>query len=319
MAAGGRYQGLEPGARGRALLVEGFTAGGEVAAPASPMGQLCELLLASRGFETVRYLTPRAAARNRPSRLALRFHIETLIGSDSPLTLVALDRKAPGRRGRHRARRVRDARTAARPRLGAARVAGRRARRAGTTAPDPGVRRLGLARGCRGCPGAVSRQRTGAARRRGPGSIESCRSGRARTAGGRGDPAKRNGFLRQPTKSSVAPRGCCGQGSGSSTPFLIPPSPLGLWGFGAAARDGRAAAKDLAGRTLPGQFHLQAVLDSGGFGTVYAARQLTLERDVAVKVVEAATTASARAVRQRGPRHRTARSPRTWSASTRPT
>jgi formylglycine-generating enzyme required for sulfatase activity len=73
----------------------------------------------------------------------------------------------------------------------------------------------------------------------------------------------------------------------------LPRSPHGLWALGAAARDAGTDAKDLAGRTLPGQFHLQAVLDSGGFGTVYAARQLTLQRDVAVKVVEAATTASA--------------------------
>jgi hypothetical protein len=90
MEVGGRHQGFDPGARGRALLVEGFAAGSDIAALASPMGQLCEVLLASRCFETVRYLTPRAAARNRPSRLALRYHIEALTGSDCPLTLVAL-------------------------------------------------------------------------------------------------------------------------------------------------------------------------------------------------------------------------------------
>jgi eukaryotic-like serine/threonine-protein kinase len=44
---------------------------------------------------------------------------------------------------------------------------------------------------------------------------------------------------------------------------------------------------DLCGTTLPGGFRLDAVLACGGFGTVYRAKQLTVDRDVAVKVMHA--------------------------------
>jgi ABC-type phosphate transport system substrate-binding protein len=45
------------------------------------------------------------------------------------------------------------------------------------------------------------------------------------------------------------------------------------------------AVADLVGTTLPGQFRLDAVVATGGFGTVYRARQLAVERDVAIKVM----------------------------------
>jgi serine/threonine-protein kinase len=48
-----------------------------------------------------------------------------------------------------------------------------------------------------------------------------------------------------------------------------------------------AAPAALLGTMLPGQFRIDAVLASGGFGTVYRARQLSIDRDVAIKVLHA--------------------------------
>jgi eukaryotic-like serine/threonine-protein kinase len=44
---------------------------------------------------------------------------------------------------------------------------------------------------------------------------------------------------------------------------------------------------DLCGSILPGQFRLDAAIATGTFGTVYRARQLTVDRDVAIKVTRA--------------------------------
>ena len=293
MAEGGRHRGFEPGDRGRAILVEGFAAGGEVAGRASPMGQLCEVLLASRAFETVRYLTPRAAARNRPSRLALRFHIEALIGSDSPLTLVALSGQLSGGADGIA---LDTAATLGQPfALDSVPLAwladalGKQERLLLFLEFDAAGSPLTAAEVVAMFAGGAPAQLIAAAPV-GSSLVASV------LAGFRGDAAiPQSGMVSfNSLRDHLRQRaGVIVGGTGSSIEFLVPPSPLGLWGFDPAARDGTAAAKDLAGRTLPGQFHLQAVLDSGGFGTVYAARQLTLERDVAVKVVEAATTASA--------------------------
>jgi eukaryotic-like serine/threonine-protein kinase len=293
MTGRGTHQGFEPGARGQALLVEGFAASGDEAVPASPMGQLCEVLLASRSFETVRYLTPRAAARNRPSRLALRFHIEKLIASASPFTLVALsghlvagedgialdtsaalgESHAPdwvslpwlvGALGNHE-----------RLLLFIEFDAGDTS----LTAEDV----VGLFRGSASAEviaaGPVGSSLVGTV-------VDALRGGAAPSQTGMVSFNSLRSYLAQRQRVVVG-------GTGSSAEFLVPPSPLGLWGFAAAEREEGTAAKDLAGRTLPGQFHLQSVIESGGFGTVYAARQLTLQRDVAVKVVEAPTVVSA--------------------------
>jgi Protein kinase domain len=42
---------------------------------------------------------------------------------------------------------------------------------------------------------------------------------------------------------------------------------------------------DLTGVVLPGQFRIDAMMARGGFGTIFRARQLTVERNVAVKVL----------------------------------
>jgi formylglycine-generating enzyme required for sulfatase activity len=293
MGVGGRHQGFDPGARGRALLVEGFTAGSEVASPASPMGQLCEVLLASRCFETVRYLTPRAAARNRPSRLALRFHIEALTGSDSPLTLVALSGQLVV--GDEGIALDTSADVGAPYALDSvpldwlAAALGKQERLLLFLEFDASDSRVSAGDVLAKLAGSAPEQLVAAAPV-GSSLVASV------VNGFRGDAAiPQSGMVSFDSLRNhlMQQHGVVVGGTGSNAEFLLPPSPLGLWGFGAAARDAATSAKDLAGRTLPGQFHLQAVLETGGFGTVYAARQLTLERDVAVKVVEAATTASA--------------------------
>src|SRR4029077_848268 len=45
--------------------------------------------------------------------------------------------------------------------------------------------------------------------------------------------------------------------------------------------------EDLTGTVLPGRFRIASVVARGTFGTVYRARQLAVERDVAVKVLHA--------------------------------
>jgi len=51
------------------------------------------------------------------------------------------------------------------------------------------------------------------------------------------------------------------------------------------AHAGRPAPDDLTGSVLPGRFRLDRRIARGGFGAVYRARQLNVERDVAVKVL----------------------------------
>jgi serine/threonine protein kinase len=43
----------------------------------------------------------------------------------------------------------------------------------------------------------------------------------------------------------------------------------------------------LVGSILPGRFRIDGLIARGGFGTVYRARQLSVERDVAVKILHA--------------------------------
>src|SRR5439155_5952506 len=48
-----------------------------------------------------------------------------------------------------------------------------------------------------------------------------------------------------------------------------------------------AGPDDLCGTVLPGRFRLDAIVARGTFGTVYRARQLAVDREVAVKVLHA--------------------------------
>ena len=84
------------------------------------------------------------------------------------------------------------------------------------------------------------------------------------------------------------------QGSETSETLAQPPPFAGLWDVRRSQLSLRATrprpsadTEDLTGTVLPGRFRIDAVVARGTFGTVYRARQLAVERDVAVKVLHA--------------------------------
>jgi eukaryotic-like serine/threonine-protein kinase len=84
------------------------------------------------------------------------------------------------------------------------------------------------------------------------------------------------------------------QRSDSSETFAQPPPLAGLWDVRRSQLSMRATrprsgddGEDLTGTVLPGRFRIDSVVARGTFGTVYRARQLAVERDVAVKVLHA--------------------------------
>jgi formylglycine-generating enzyme required for sulfatase activity len=69
------------------------------------------------------------------------------------------------------------------------------------------------------------------------------------------------------------------------------PPLAGLWDLGRSQlakprpTPSTTGPDDLSGTVLPGRFRLESVVARGTFGTVYRARQLSVERDVAIKVL----------------------------------
>src|SRR3954453_21136394 len=53
---------------------------------------------------------------------------------------------------------------------------------------------------------------------------------------------------------------------------------------------------DLTGTVIDGKYELERLIGRGGMGTVYAARQLTLDRQVAVKILRPDVTSDERAI-----------------------
>ncbi|HMG56640.1 MAG TPA: hypothetical protein VK601_24235, partial [Kofleriaceae bacterium] len=88
--------------------------------------------------------------------------------------------------------------------------------------------------------------------------------------------------------------GAAVQSSETSETLAQPPPFAGLWDVRRSQLSIRANrprpgsdAEDLTGTVLPGRFRIDSVIARGTFGTVYRARQLAVERDVAVKVLHA--------------------------------
>jgi len=88
--------------------------------------------------------------------------------------------------------------------------------------------------------------------------------------------------------------GAAVQGSDTSETLAQPPPLAGLWDVRRSQLSMRATrprtaddSEDLTGTVLPGRFRIDSVVARGTFGTVYRARQLAVERDVAVKVLHA--------------------------------
>jgi serine/threonine-protein kinase len=75
----------------------------------------------------------------------------------------------------------------------------------------------------------------------------------------------------------------------SPPPLVSQWDPRLMWRVrrGTAPPRGSVAPSDLVGAILPGRFRIDGFLAQGGFGTVYRARQLSIERDVAIKIVHA--------------------------------
>jgi len=88
--------------------------------------------------------------------------------------------------------------------------------------------------------------------------------------------------------------GAAVQVSDTSETLAQPPPLAGLWDVRRSQLSVRPArprsasdVEDLTGTVLPGRFRIDQVVARGTFGTVYRARQLAVERDVAVKVLHA--------------------------------
>ena len=106
----------------------------------------------------------------------------------------------------------------------------------------------------------------------------------------------RTGTVTMASLSSYLARhpGAAVQASESSETLAQPPPLGGLWdvrrsqlSMRATRPRGGADSEDLTGTVLPGRFRIDSVVARGTFGTVYRARQLAVERDVAVKVLHA--------------------------------
>ena len=106
----------------------------------------------------------------------------------------------------------------------------------------------------------------------------------------------RTGTVTMASLSSYLERrgGAAVQGSGTSETLAQPPPLAGLWDVRRSQRMQRPARprgpgdiEDLTGSVLPGRFRIDKLVARGTFGAVYRARQLAVERDVAVKVLHA--------------------------------
>lgn len=277
---------------GAALLIAAHRATGDAGEVVGLLGQLGETLLAASGRWWIRRLSPLDSDRLAPSRANLKLALDDLAGRELDTAMIVIAGELAGDRARpalvtgplHAEYpddaslplawiRDRLASLPARRTVVVVSVRGTAADRDAALAAlatarpdhliavdhgDHGDRAIGAL--LVGLAGAAHDPRTGTITLR---SLSAHLAGAARgLALQRSDDAE--------TVAMVAPLG-------------------GPWGGLATRRPTAPAAgpDDLTGVVLPGRFRLDAVLASGSFGTVYRARQLSVDRDVAVKVLHA--------------------------------
>jgi formylglycine-generating enzyme required for sulfatase activity len=284
---------------GTALLVAAHGAFGALDASAlQTLGQIGEALLATGAAWQIRRLAATAGARYAPDRGALKQHLDELSSEPARaavLVVLGTIMDAGGEPALVTGSQAREYPEDAtlplswiRDRLRAARaeqlVAVVSARNAGAGDPAAWLQALGTHRGSHLVAIAASdddRHPIVAA-------LLTALCGDAL------DP--RTGTVTMASLSTYLGRhvGAAVQGCDASETLAQPPPLAGLWDVRRSQLSIRATRRrlvedteDLTGTVLPGRFRIDSVVARGTFGTVYRARQLAVERDVAVKVLHA--------------------------------
>jgi serine/threonine protein kinase len=283
---------------GTALLIAGHGAlGADDTAPLRTLGQIGEALRATGAAWQIRWLAPAAAARYAPDRGALKQHLDELTGEPvraAVLVLLGAILRVGGEPVLVTGDRAREYPEEAtlplrwiRERLRGARaeqlVVVVSARGEGDAAGDPAswLPALATHRGTHLVAVAASDDTHPI--------VEALLTA---LCGDALDP--RTGTVTMASLSHYLARhaGVAVQGSDVSETLAQPPPFAGLWDVRRSQLSMRATRprvgdddEDLTGTVLPGRFRIDSIVARGTFGTVYRARQLAVERDVAVKVL----------------------------------
>jgi hypothetical protein len=282
---------------GTALLVAGHGALGTLDASAlHTLGQIGEALLATGAAWQIRRLASTAGARYAPDRGALKQHLDELSGEHvraAVLVLLGTITSVAGEPALVTSDRAREYPEDAtlplrwiRDRLRAARaeqlVAVVSARGEGANDAVAWLRALGTSR----APHLVAVAPSDGDAHSIVDALLTALCGDAL------DP--RTGTVTMASLSAYLARhpGAAVQVSDTSETLAQPPPLAGLWDVRRSQLSMRATrprtasdTEDLTGTVLPGRFRIDSVVARGTFGTVYRARQLAVERDVAVKVL----------------------------------
>ncbi|TMQ05561.1 MAG: serine/threonine protein kinase [Deltaproteobacteria bacterium] len=284
---------------GTALLVAGHGAFGSLDASAlNTLGKIGEALLATGAAWQIRRLASMAGERHAPDRGALKQHLDELSGESARAAVLVLlgsvttlgnepalitggqareypeDATLPLRWIRERLRAARAEQLVA--------VVSAHGERADE--PEAWLRALGTNRAPHIVAIAQTRDDTHPI-------VEALLTA---LCGDALDP--RTGTVTMASLSSYLGRlpGVAMQVSDVSETLAQPPPLAGLWDVRRSQLSLRANRprtggdpEDLTGIVLPGRFRIDSVVARGTFGTVYRARQLAVERDVAVKVLHA--------------------------------
>src|SRR5215468_8312869 len=284
---------------GTALLVAGHGAFGALDASAlHTLGKIGEALLATGAAWQIRRLASAAGERHAPDRGALKQHLDELSGEPARaavLVMLGSITTVGGEPALVTGGQVRDYPEDAtlplrwiRDRLRAARaehlVAVVSARSDADGAPADWLRALGTGRAPHVIAVAAS-----------PDDAHPIAAALLTALCGDAlDP--RTGTVTMASLSAYLERhaGAAVQASETAETLAQPPPLAGLWNVRRSQLSLRATRpraggdrEDLTGTVLPGRFRIDAVIARGTFGTVYRARQLAVERDVAVKVLHA--------------------------------